>query len=101
LMRLNPVSYEKKQNLAATDYPIKENGFIAQELQKIIPTLVSAGPGPDQLLSVNYIALIPVLTKAIQEQQTQIDSQSKLLSDQSKQIAELKLLLEQLLTKKQ
>jgi hypothetical protein len=68
LMQLNPVSYEKKNSLTSSDYSIKENGFIAQELQKVMPTLVLEGTDKDKLLSVNYTAIIPVLTKAIQEQ---------------------------------
>lgn len=74
VMQLNPVSYEKKQSLASTDYNMKENGFIAQELQKVMPALVTEGTDKDKLLSVNYIALIPVLTKAIQEQQKEIET---------------------------
>ena len=72
LMKLRPVSYEKKASIAATEYNFKENGFIAQELRKVFPTLVDEGTDKDKLLTVNYIALIPVLTKAIQEQQAQI-----------------------------
>ena len=78
-MQLNPVSYEKKQSLASTDYNMKENGFIAQELQKVMPTLVTEGTDKDKLLSVNYIALIPVLTKAIQEQQKEIEELKKMV----------------------
>jgi hypothetical protein len=60
LMQLNPVSYEKKNSLISTDYSIKENGFIAQELQKVMPSLVVEGTDKDKLLSVNYTAIIPV-----------------------------------------
>ena len=93
VMELNPVSYEKKQNLTSNDYSIKENGFIAQELQKVMPTLVTEGTDKDKLLSVNYTTLIPVLTKAIQEQQEQ-------LSTQKKEIETLKAMVEQLINKK-
>ena len=86
IMQLKPVSYEKKSSLSSTNYSIKENGFIAQELQKVMPSLVIEGTDKDKLLSVNYTALIPVLTKAIQEQQKAIQAQQK-------QIEELKLLI--------
>jgi hypothetical protein len=92
IMQLAPVSYEKKINLAASDYTIKENGFIAQELLQVMPTLVTEGTDKDKLLSVNYMAIIPVLTKAIQEQQ-------KAIQDQQKQIDELKQLVDRLLKK--
>lgn len=93
LLLLNPVNYLRKESLTSTDYYIKENGFIAQELQKIFPDLVNEGKDKDRLLSINYIALIPVLTKAIQEQQSQIE-------DQQKQIDELRKMMQSLLDKK-
>jgi hypothetical protein len=93
LLLLNPVNYLKKENLTSTDYYIKENGFIAQELQKIFPDLVNEEKDKDRLLSINYIALIPVLTKAIQEQQSQIE-------DQQRQIDELRKMMQSLLDKK-
>jgi hypothetical protein len=120
LMQLNPVSYEKKNSLTSFDYNIKENGFIAQELQKVMPTLVVEGSDKDKLLSVNYTAIIPVLTKAIQEQQNAIQEQKKenlmqqkviqdqqanikslekTAEEQQKQIVELKKMVEQLLKK--
>ena len=66
---LRPVSYEKKTAIEASVYTMKEDGFIAQELQKVLPDLVNEMPNKDKTLSVNYIAIIPILTKAIQEQQ--------------------------------
>jgi hypothetical protein len=99
LMQLNPVSYEKKNNLSSNDYSIKENGFIAQELKKVMPSLVVEGTDKDKLLSVNYTAIIPILTKAIQEQQANIKSLEKNAEEQQKQIVELKKMVEQLLKK--
>ena len=93
ILKLNPVSYEKKPSIASTDYSINENGFIAQEVQKVLPGLVHEGTDEEKLLSVNYIALIPVLSKAIQEQQAQISSQQK-------EIDELKKMIQTLLDKK-
>jgi hypothetical protein len=98
-MQLNPVNYDKKEALdsAAT---INENGFIAQELQKIMPELVSEGKDKDKLLSVNYTAIIPVLTKAVQEQQVIIEENKATIQKQQEQINELKVLVEKLLNKK-
>ena len=89
IMQLKPVSYEKKSSLASNSYSTKENGFIAQDLQKVMPSLVTEGTDNDKLLSVNYTALIPVLTKAIQEQQKQIEDQNAKIAAQQKQIEEL------------
>ena len=85
VLKLNPVSYEKKQNIIASDYTTKENGFIEQELIKIFPDLVKEGTDKDKLLSVNYTSLIPVLTKAIQEQQKQIERLELLVEKLNKQ----------------
>ena len=92
LMKLNPVSYSKKTTLSDNQYSIYENGFIAQELQKIMPKLVLEGSDENKLLSINYVALIPVLTKAIQEQQEQIEllkEEIKTLSKEKMATAEL------------
>jgi hypothetical protein len=94
VMKMNPVSYLKKPSLAATDYNIKENGFIAQELMQILPDVVLEARDTEKIFKVNYISIIPVLTKAIQEQQ-------QVIVNQQKQIDELKALVNQLLNKKQ
>jgi hypothetical protein len=94
IMKLNPVSYLKKPNLAATDYNIKENGFIAQELMQVLPDVVFEARDTEKIFKVNYISIIPVLTKALQEQQQQIQQQQQ-------QIDELKKLVKELLNKKQ
>jgi len=62
-------------------------------LQKVFPDLVNEGKDKDKILSVNYITLIPLLAKAIQEQQVQISSQQK-------EIDELKKMIQILLDKK-
>ena len=101
LLKINPVSYLKKSSLASTNYTIKENGFIAQDLQKVFPDLVNEGKDEDKLLSVNYISFIPLLTKAIQEQQSQIEDHKKIMVEQQKEIDELKKMMQTLLNKKQ
>ncbi|MCF2491453.1 tail fiber domain-containing protein [Dyadobacter sp. CY347] len=71
--KLKPVSYEKKALIANNDYDKKEIGFIAQEVQKILPQLVSEGKDADKTLALDYNSLIPILTRAIQEQQALIE----------------------------
>jgi hypothetical protein len=58
---LNPVTYF---NLNTNKQDI---GLIAHELQEIYPTLVNGIKDGDTMQSVNYIGLIPVLIKEIQE----------------------------------
>ena len=83
---LRPVSYEKRMTMKDSEYNIKEDGFIAQEIRKVLPDFVSEGNDADKTLMVNYTAIIPVLTKAIQEQQTQIKAQQAQLEAQQAQI---------------
>lgn len=80
VLKLRPVSYEKKSELTSNDYgKVREIGFIAQEIQPVLPNVVSefTKENGDKILAVNYTELIPVLTKAIQEQQKQIEELKK------------------------
>lgn len=76
------MSAERKQYLLERG---KNNlGFIAQELQTVVPNSVVYNQVEDTY-GVNYQSLIPVLVKAIQEQQAQIDSlQQAILNLQNK-----------------
>lgn len=47
-------------------------GYVAQQLQKIIPTAVSP-IGEDQILNISNIVLIPYITKAIQELSSKVN----------------------------
>src|SRR5262249_14309033 len=69
-MRLRPVTWTWK------DRPGDQNGLglVAQDVKQIIPELVVEGAGKDGLLSLNYIGLLPVVIKAVQEQQATIAS---------------------------
>ena len=93
IMKLNPVHYDKKNSIESTDFNKSENGFIAQEIQKVLPFVVKEGTDQDKILSVDYNSIIPVLTKGIQEQQLQIEAQQK-------QIDEMKMLIEKLVKEK-
>ena len=54
------------------DTGTKATGFIAQQVEPILPDLVSTSED-DGIKSVNYIGLIGHLVEAIKEQQVQID----------------------------
>jgi hypothetical protein len=98
IMKLKPVNYEHNFEV----YPYlglgegKQYGFIAQELESVIPELVAEKyldknacseksartPNDSQLEKfklVSYVGLIPVLVEAIQEQQKQIEDLKKQL----------------------
>ncbi|MGQ7944625.1 tail fiber domain-containing protein [Flavobacterium sp. WC2509] len=101
VMKLRPVAYDKKRMLTSNNYDLHEIGFIAQDLKKIFQKgVVFEGTDKDKILSVNYDALIPVLTNAIQEQQKIIDEEKAKNDKQQKEIDELKAIVKQLLEKK-
>lgn len=67
---------DARKRLEEESKPQKEQiGFSAQEVQKILPQLVS--PDSQGYLSVNYTAMIPVLVEAIKEQQALIEALQK------------------------
>ena len=68
ILMMKPMEYNWKQS-QEKDTKI---GFLAQDLRKIIPEVV-VGDETKETLAVNYTELIPVLVKAIQEQQRQIE----------------------------
>jgi len=49
----------------------KQIGFIAQDVEKILPSVVVTEDNTEKTKGMKYSELIPVLVKAIQEQQTQ------------------------------
>jgi hypothetical protein len=74
VLALRGVRYSlKAEDEAAVDKPNTERhlGFIAQEVQAVVPEVVSDSRG---LLSLSYTSIIPLLVEAIKEQQTQIDA---------------------------
>jgi hypothetical protein len=76
VMQLRPVAYERTSfgKLYIDDGVIRE-GFIAHELQSIIPSAVEgAKDDPNQIQSLNLDALCSVLVKAIQEIKTEFDA---------------------------
>lgn len=58
------------KNFGAQD----ELGFIAQEVEKVVPEIVTKENTKDEYRSVKYDKLVALLVEAIKEQQKQIDS---------------------------
>ncbi|MFY0673368.1 MAG: tail fiber domain-containing protein [Bacteroidia bacterium] len=70
IMNLRSVTYNWKEDSIGTT----KLGFIAQELEQIIPEVVTLADDSMQTRGVNYAELVPVLVKAIQEQQNIIEN---------------------------
>lgn len=94
ILKLKPVKYTLKSN------DQQQIGFIAQELQKVIPELVSGSEGDlskGEILSVSYPNLVAALTKAIQEEDRKNESLREELKKQQLEIELLKAKLNQIL----
>lgn len=104
IMRLKPSSYSfKNDEFKAMNLPQgKQMGLIAQELEEVIPELVTTVPAQYEIntdgkkiehmpefKAVSYINLIPLLISGIQEQQKTIETQQKQLDDQKAMIDQL------------
>ena len=104
LKKLKPSSYYLKKDLgkSSTDRAETQFGFVAQELQKVLPNLVKSAPRISQngdqedLLAVNYIGLIPILVGANQELSTALDNEKKEIEKLKNQINALEETLNKL-----
>ena len=86
VLQLRPVEYM----LISSE--LKQVGFIAQEVNKLVPEVITGVEGDlekGEILGIAYANLVPVLTKAIQEQQKQMDGLHSQLEEQRKKIEEL------------
>ncbi|RKE95036.1 tail fiber domain-containing protein [Ichthyenterobacterium magnum] len=87
ILNLNPVSYNWKRYPEETQQSL---GLIAQEVQPLIEEIVKIGIDKDQTLSLSYTELIPILIKAMQEQQTLINTQEKQIEGLSAELIKFK-----------
>jgi hypothetical protein len=99
-LALNPVSYYWSNGQTGADKI--QYGLIAQEVETVLPELVSTATDSMQTKSVNYQALHAVSLKVIQSQQAEINALkknheelSKKQSDFEKRIMELETKLKQ------
>jgi hypothetical protein len=97
ITRLRPVDYLRKHNLSGK----REAGFIAQDVEKIISELEIEDAGllsrdSEGSLELRYNDFIPILTKAIQEQQQIIDNQNLKIESQQAEFDRLKAEVEAL-----
>ena len=79
ISQLKPVTYEwNREKFEEKRFPKgKQYGLIAQDVEEIIPELISEDR--DGYKSLNYVAIIPMLITAIKEQQKEIKELKKLI----------------------
>ena len=78
VLQLKPTLYRLKES---EELSPKELGFIAQEVKELIPQAYSeTGEGDDKFIGLNQMPLIAALTKAIQQQQNQINELKALIN---------------------
>ncbi len=101
IMQLRPITFNWKQD----EYPDKNFddrnhiGFIAQEVEEVVPQVVTTADDEMQTKSIAYSDLVPVLTKAIQEQQAEIEAlkaQNAMLTGKVTELDQLKAEVENL-----
>lgn len=80
ISRLNPVTYSyQTEKFKELDLPQDERmGLIAQEVEEIIPSLVNStsmnNSSIEEIKTVNYVEMIPLLIRAIQELEEEIET---------------------------
>lgn len=67
LLALRPVSFRWK-----TGAEERRLGFVAQEAAELVPEVIERGDDSEGLLGMRYAELVPLLVKAIQDQQAEI-----------------------------
>jgi len=94
IMQMRPVSYQWKKEKNGR----KINGFIAQEMEEIVPEIVEISnvrtsinkqeseSEYSELYGMRYTELIPILTKAIQDQQAIIDDLTVQVESQNQKV---------------
>jgi hypothetical protein len=80
VLSMKPVSYIMRDD---KEGEIKL-GLIAQDVLKLVPEVVSNDGSKDNYLGMNYTELVPVLIKAIQDQQKIIDDLKSKLNQENK-----------------
>ncbi|KAF4736637.1 hypothetical protein FOZ63_019371, partial [Perkinsus olseni] len=79
LRELRPVAFKLESEVQA-EAERRRFGFIAQDLERLLPEVVHRSEGQDTL-SVLYQDLIAILTGAVQEQQSRIRELEERLTD--------------------
>jgi hypothetical protein len=78
LMAMNPVTHGWKSDPHTGE---TVHGFIAQEMQDIVPEAVSGEPDGEEMMSMDYGRITPVLVAALQEAHNKIEALEERLAE--------------------
>lgn len=97
VLALRGISFQWNQEATAkvhlqTD-SLTNYGFIAQEVEKVLPLAVVTGTDSFAMKMVDYDAIVPVVAAAIREQQPVLDNLERMQSDATEQIKQIALRL--------
>jgi hypothetical protein len=84
--RLSPVSY---LTINQTEGDRRNYGFIAQDLHKVIPEAVNVPVNDSNNYTIEYMSLIPLLTKSIQDLTETVGWQQKTIDDLTARLDDL------------
>ena len=99
ILKLNPKSYIKYSNFNKTGDSNKELGFIAQEVLEVLPEVVDVPENKNGTYGLTYDRLIPVLTQAIKDQQSEIEKLQSEVKASHSEIQDLNKKLEKIYEK--
>jgi hypothetical protein len=74
---MNPVLHKWKNNISADAV----HGFIAQEMQEVIPEAVTGDPNSEDMMSMDYGRITPVIVAALQNALKEIDELKTRIDD--------------------
>jgi hypothetical protein len=76
ILGLSPVAFRWRDGDSS-----RQLGFVAQEVESILPEAVSGGSATNGVLTLEYSAIVAALVRAVQEQQQQIENQDRLIRE--------------------
>jgi hypothetical protein len=85
VLQLRPVTWKWKSRPEES----VQVGLIAQEVEKVLPELVTKGKSEEDMRGLNYTGLLPVLIKALQQQQAALQEQKATIMEQKAAMKEL------------
>jgi len=80
LKGLDKVLAIKTYNYKWKNSELRTDGVLAHELEEVLPYAVNGEKDGAEMQGVDYSKLVPILVKAIQEQQAQIDELKQLIN---------------------